>query len=70
MLGGKYNLATRNIPADYVTNVVIVRRSNLFAWPIHLSGLAIAAIVGIFLNAILPDKLGMKVKSFKGKEKS
>lgn len=38
--------------------------------PIHLSGLAIAAIVGIFLNAIMPDKLGMKVKSFKGKEKS
>ena len=37
--------------------------------PIHLSGLAIAAIVGIFLNAIMPSKLGMKVKSFKGKEK-
>jgi uracil permease len=36
--------------------------------PIHLSGLAIAAIVGIFLNAIMPTKLGMKVKSFKGKE--
>lgn len=36
---------------------------------IHLSGLAIAAIVGIFLNAVLPDKLGMKVKSFNGKEK-
>jgi len=38
--------------------------------PIHVSGLAIAAIVGIFLNAIMPDKLGMKVKSFKGKEKN
>ena len=38
--------------------------------PIHLSGLAIAAIVGIFLNAIMPSKLGLKVKSFKGKEKS
>lgn len=36
---------------------------------IHLSGLAIAAIVGIILNAILPTKLGMKVKSFKGKSK-
>ncbi len=36
---------------------------------IHLSGLAIAAIVGIVLNAILPDQLGMKVKSFNGKEK-
>ena len=36
---------------------------------IHLSGLAIAAIVGIVLNAVLPDKLGMKVKSFHGKEK-
>ena len=37
--------------------------------PIHLSGLAIAALVGIFLNAVMPNKLGMKVKSFKGKEK-
>ena len=37
--------------------------------PVHLSGLAIAALVGIFLNAIMPVKLGMKVKSFKGKEK-
>ncbi len=36
---------------------------------IHLSGLAIAALVGIILNAILPEKLGMKVKSFNGKEK-
>ena len=37
--------------------------------PITVSGLALAAIVGIFLNAILPEKLGMKVKSFNGKEK-
>jgi uracil permease len=37
--------------------------------PIHISGLAIAAIVGIFLNAIMPGKLGMKVKSFHGKDK-
>ena len=37
--------------------------------PIHLSGLDIAALVGIFLNAVMPNKLGMKVKSFKGKEK-
>ena len=36
---------------------------------IHLSGLAIAALVGILLNAVLPQKLGMKVKSFNGKEK-
>lgn len=36
---------------------------------IHLSGLAIAALVGIVLNAVLPEKLGMKVKSFNGKEK-
>ena len=36
---------------------------------IHLSGLAIAAIVGICLNAVLPEQLGMKVKSFNGKEK-
>lgn len=37
--------------------------------PITISGLALAAIVGIFLNTILPEKLGMKVKSFNGKEK-
>ena len=37
--------------------------------PIHFSGLALAAIVGILLNAILPGKLGMKVKSVHGKEK-
>ena len=43
---------------------------NIAIGPIHLSGLAIAALVGIFLNAIMPTKLGMKVKSFKGKEKS
>ncbi len=36
---------------------------------VHLSGLAIAALVGIVLNALLPNKLGMKVKSFNGKEK-
>lgn len=36
---------------------------------VAFSGLALAAIVGIFLNAILPDQLGMKVKSFNGKEK-
>lgn len=37
--------------------------------PVNFSGLALAAIVGIVLNAILPDQLGMKVKSFNGKEK-
>ena len=37
--------------------------------PVTISGLALAALVGIFLNAILPDQLGMKVKSFKGKDK-
>lgn len=42
---------------------------NIAIAGIHLSGLAIAAIVGILLNAILPTKLGMKVKSFNGKEK-
>lgn len=36
---------------------------------IHLSGLAVAALVGIILNAVLPEQLGMKVKSFNGKEK-
>ena len=38
--------------------------------PIHFSGLALSAIVGVGLNAILPDKLGMKVKNIHGKEKS
>lgn len=28
LLGGRYNLATRNIPADYVTNVEIVRNHH------------------------------------------
>ena len=37
--------------------------------PITFSGLALAALVGIFLNAILPGQLGMKVKSFNGKDK-
>lgn len=37
--------------------------------PVTFSGLALAAIVGIVLNAILPDQLGMKIKSFNGKEK-
>jgi uracil permease len=36
---------------------------------LHFSGLALAAIVGILLNAVLPEQLGMKVKSFHGKEK-
>ena len=36
---------------------------------VSISGLALAALVGIFLNAILPDQLGMKVKSFNGKDK-
>lgn len=38
--------------------------------PVAISGLALAALVGISLNAILPQQLGMKVKSFKGKEKA
>lgn len=37
--------------------------------PVTFSGLALAALVGIFLNAVLPDQLGMKVKSFNGKDK-
>lgn len=32
--------------------------------PIHISGLALAALVGIILNAILPEKTAIKVKSF------
>jgi uracil permease len=42
---------------------------NVSVGPIHFSGLALAALVGVTLNAILPDKLGMKVKSVHGKEK-
>ena len=42
---------------------------NVAIGPIHISGLALAALVGIFLNAVLPGKLGMKVKSLHGKEK-
>ena len=42
---------------------------NVSMGPIHFSGLALAAIVGVTMNAILPDKLGIKVKSVHGKEK-
>ena len=42
---------------------------NVSVGPIHFSGLALSALVGIILNAILPGKLGMKVKSVHGKEK-
>ena len=42
---------------------------NVNIGPIHFSGLALSAIVGVTLNAILPGKLGMKVKSVHGKEK-
>lgn len=42
---------------------------NVSMGPIHFSGLALAVIVGVTMNAILPDKLGIKVKSVHGKEK-
>ena len=42
---------------------------NVVIGPIHFSGLALSALVGIVLNAILPGKLGMKVKSVHGKDK-
>ena len=42
---------------------------NVSIGPIHFSGLALAALVGVTLNVILPNKLGMKVKSVHGKEK-
>ena len=42
---------------------------NVSVGPIHFSGLALSALVGIILNAILPGKLGMKVKSVHGKDK-
>ncbi len=41
---------------------------NVSMGPIHFSGLALAAIVGVTMNAILPDKLGIKVKSVHGKK--
>ena len=43
---------------------------NVSIGPIHFSGLALAALIGVLLNAILPGKLGMKVKSVHGKEKA
>jgi uracil permease len=43
---------------------------NVSFGPIHFSGLALSAIVGVGLNAILPGKLGMKIKSVHGKEKN
>jgi len=42
---------------------------NVSIGPIHFSGLALSALIGIVLNAILPGKLGMKVKSVHGKDK-
>ena len=42
---------------------------NVSFGPIHFSGLALSAIVGVTLNAVLPGKLGMKVKSVHGKDK-
>ncbi|MBR1504453.1 MAG: uracil-xanthine permease [Prevotella sp.] len=42
---------------------------NVCVGPIHFSGLALSALVGVTLNAILPGKLGMKVKSVHGKDK-
>ena len=41
---------------------------NVSIGPIHFSGLALSALVGVTLNAVLPGKLGMKVKSVHGKE--
>ena len=37
--------------------------------PLHFSGLALSAIIGVGMNAVLPGKLGMKIKSVHGKEK-
>ena len=42
---------------------------NVSIGPIHFSGLALSALVGVTLNAILPGKLGIKIKSMHGKEK-
>ena len=42
---------------------------NVSIGPIHFSGLALSALIGIILNACMPGKLGMKVKSIHGKEK-
>ena len=43
---------------------------NVSIGPIHFSGLALSALVGVTLNAVLPGKLGMKVKSVHGKDKA
>ena len=37
--------------------------------PLHFSGLALSAIIGVGMNAVLPGKLGVKIKSVHGKEK-
>ena len=42
---------------------------NVSIGPIHFSGLALSALIGIILNACMPGKLGMKVKSIHGEEK-
>ena len=79
---GVRNLIEENVDLKSSRNVFVAARILVLAigvkyganddiaiGPIHISGLAIAAIVGIFLNAIMPGKLGMKVKSFHGKDK-
>jgi len=40
----------------------------VFLGPIHFSGLALSALVGVTLNAILPGKKDKKVKSVHDKE--
>ena len=53
-------------PANYLMGGNGVTENLL---PHVLGCLYLLLAYGIFLNAILPDQLGMKVKSFNGKEK-
>ena len=61
--------SSRNVFVAALILVVSIGDGGVKIGPITFSGLALAALVGIFLNAILPDQLGMKVKSFNGKDK-
>ena len=58
-----------NISNSFIIGVKYGADDNVSFGPIHFSGLALSAIVGVGLNAVLPGKLGMKIKSVHGKEK-
>ena len=79
---GVRNLVEDSIDLDSSRNVFVIAsilvvaigvkygaEDNVSIGPIHFSGLALSALVGVALNAILPGKLGIKIKSMHGKEK-